>query len=131
MKHPIRLLYKYQQGKWQPIIPIGIRFGDEWERLDVYVDSGAAYSILHSYIADQVGFDYRLGQRIALQVGDGRLIRVFLHELEIQLGTERFTLPMGFSDQLGVRVNVLGEAGIFDRFKICFHASERSLYFEC
>jgi hypothetical protein len=39
-------------------------------------------------------------------------------------------MPIGFSEQLGIRLNILGESGIFDRFKVCFHAGERSLYFE-
>jgi len=34
--------------------------------------------------------------------------------------TYRLTVPLGFSDKLGVRFNLLGRTGIFSHFKVCF-----------
>ncbi|NEO53445.1 MAG: hypothetical protein F6K54_10340 [Okeania sp. SIO3B5] len=68
--------------------------------------------------------------RVNLQVGDGSLIPVYLHDLEIQLGRERFTCLIGFSHRLGVSFNVLGKQGIFDKFKICFLESQGIISFE-
>jgi len=65
-----------------------------------------------------------------LQVGDGSFIPVYLHDLEMQLGAERFVSKVGFSDKLGVAFNLLGRRTVFDRFKICFLESERVLTFE-
>jgi len=65
-----------------------------------------------------------------LQVGDGSFIPVYLHELQIQIGTEQLTAKVGFSEKLGVGFNLLGRAGIFERFKICFQESQRILTFE-
>jgi predicted aspartyl protease len=42
-----------------PMITIGVRIGGIWYPVEVYVDSGAAYTVLHARIADGVGFDYR------------------------------------------------------------------------
>ncbi len=126
----LRLPYQRVGRTWQPIVPIGVNLTTGWQRLDVYVDSGATYSVLKAKIADRLGFDYRQGNRISLQVGDGSLIVVYLHNLEVQLGTERFICPMGFSAQFGVPFNVLGKTGIFDRFKICFQQRERTITFE-
>jgi len=37
---------------------------------------------------------------------------------------------VGFSEKLGVGFNLLGRAGVFDRFKVCFQERERVLTFE-
>ena len=126
----IRFPYSSIGGIWQPIVPIGIKLDSSWQRIDVYVDSGATYSILKARIAERFGFDYRQGNLVNLQVGDGSLIRVYIQNLEVQLGTERFICPIGFSDNLGVPFNVLGKMYIFDRFNVCFHQRERLITFE-
>jgi len=101
-----------------------------WYPIEVYVDSGSVYTILHARIAEGIGFDYLTGERIYLQVGDGSFIPVYLHELQIQLGAERFAAKIGFSEKLGVAFNLLGRENIFDRFKICFLESRGVLTFE-
>ena len=126
----IRFLYKRVEGILQPIIPIGIKVETAWMPINVYVDSGAAYTILKASIAEEAGLNYRTGTRTNLQVGNGNLMPIYLHELEIQLGTERFLCPIGFSANLGVKFNVLGKTGIFDRFKVCFQQAQGCLYFE-
>lgn len=127
---PIRFPYVQRRGNLEPIIPIGVKLGDRWERIEVYVDSGAAYSVFQASVARQVGFDFQTGRQVLLQVGSGTLIRIFLHDLEVQLGAERFIGQIGFSEQLGVKLNVLGKAGFFDRFRICFQEPQGFLTFE-
>jgi len=122
--------YKPFRGHLAPIITIGVRIEAVWYPLEVYVDSGALYTVLHARIAEGVGFDYRTGSRIYLQVGDGGFIPVYLHNLEIQLGTERFPAQVGFSEKLGVGFNVLGRMGVFERFRICFDEGRGILTFE-
>jgi hypothetical protein len=126
----MRFTYKLANGSFQPVITIGVNLENDWQRVDLYVDSGAACSVINSRFAKRYGFDYRIGRRTSLQVGDGNLIPVYLHDLEIQLGRERFTCPIGFSDRLGVSFNVLGKQGIFDKFKICFLEPQGIISFE-
>ena len=125
-----RFRYKPFRRVLTPIITIGLRIEATWHPIEVYVDSGSLYTILHSEIAEGIGFDYISGERIYLQVGDGSFIPVYLHELEIQLGTERFVGKVGFSDRLGIAFNLLGRTSVFDRFKICFLESQGILTFE-
>jgi hypothetical protein len=128
MQHVFR--YKPLRGRLAPLITIGVRIGAIWYPVEVYVDSGSAYTVLRAQIADGIGFDYRTGDRVYLQVGDGSSIPVYLHQLEIQVGTDRFSAQVGFSEKLGVGFNLLGRAGILKRFKICFQESQRVLTFE-
>ena len=113
-----------------PLITIGLKIGEVWYPVEVYGDSGSGYTVLRAQIADGIGFDYRTGNGVYLQVGDGSFIPVYLHELQIQIGTEQFSAKVGFSEKLGVGFNLLGRAGIFERFKICFQESQRILTYE-
>jgi hypothetical protein len=90
--------YKPVQGRLAPIITIGIKLGGVWYPIGVYVDSGAAYTLLHAAVARGAGFDYSTGHLIRLQVGDGSLIPVRIHDLELQIGPERFLVKVGFSE---------------------------------
>jgi hypothetical protein len=101
-----------------------------WYPIEVYVDSGAAYTLLHAQMAEGVDFDYRAGERVYLQVGDGSFIPVYLHDLELQVRTEQFLAKVGFSEKLGIGFNLLGRAGIFERFRICFQEKQGILTFE-
>jgi predicted aspartyl protease len=112
--------YKQLKGLRVPIVTLAIRHRDRWHPVEAYVDSGATYSVFTGQVADRLGLDYRSGRRTYVQVGDGSFIPVYLHDLEIQVGKHRLTTPLGFSDRLGVRFNLLGRVGIFNHFKVCF-----------
>ncbi|MCI0693826.1 retropepsin-like domain-containing protein [candidate division KSB1 bacterium] len=127
---PIVFRYKPIRGRMAPLVTIGMKIGDLWYPLEVYADSGASYTVIHATVAVGVGFNYQAGERTYLQVGDGSFIPVYLHKLEVQLGGERFTAKIGFSEKLGIRFNLLGRADIFDRFKICFQEGQGILTFE-
>ncbi|MFQ5903393.1 MAG: hypothetical protein ACE5JO_06860, partial [Candidatus Binatia bacterium] len=113
-----------------PMITVGFKIENVWYPIEVYVDSGSAFTVLHAQMAEGIGFDYRTGDLFYLQVGDGSFIPVYLHDLEFQLGTERCTAKVGFSEKLGVGFNLLGCRGIFERFKICFDEAGGILTFE-
>lgn len=119
--------YRYKRLKdlRVPIITLAIRYGERWHPVEAYVDSGATYSVFTAQVADRLGLAYRSGRRTYVQVGDGSFIPVYLHDLEIQVGKHRLVVPLGFSDRLGVRFNLLGRMGIFSHFKVCF--DERAL----
>jgi len=122
--------YKSIRGKLAPIITIGMKLKGTWYPIEVYVDSGAAYTLLHAQIAQGMGFDYLAGERVYLQVGDGSFIPVYLHDLELQVRTEQFLAKVGFSEKLGIGFNLLGRAGIFERFRICFQERQGILTLE-
>lgn len=84
---PVVFRYKPIRRRLAPIITIGVKIEGMWYPVEVYVDSGPAYTVLHARIADAVGFDYRAVEPIYLQVGDGGFIPVYLHDLEVQIGS--------------------------------------------
>jgi len=122
--------YKPVQGRLAPIIMVGIKLEETWYPIETYVDSGAAYTLLHAGIAKGARFDYRAAHLTYCQVGDGSFIPVYLHELELQISSERFLAPVGFSERLGVVFNLLGRDNIFSRFRICFQEQNKILTLE-
>lgn len=113
-----------------PIVTIGIKVGQSWLPIDVYVDSGAAYTLLHARIAEGVSFDFQRGDLTHLRVGDGGLIPAYMHSAELQIGRERFTAQVGFSASLGVGFNLLGRESVFSHFAVCFHERDGTFSFE-
>lgn len=126
----IRFPLRQVRGELEPIISIGVKLGEVWKPIDVFVDTGATYSVFQAKLAQRANFDYRSGRAISIQVGNGALIPVFLHNLEIQLGSDRIGCIVGFSDRLGVPFNILGKASVFDHYTVCFQRSQSLITFE-
>jgi hypothetical protein len=122
--------YKPMLGRLSPTATIGLHLNETWRRVDAYVDSGAAYSIIHGDFARDVGFDFERGERLLFKVGDGSLIPVFLHRVPLQIGPYRLETRMGFSNQLGVGFHLLGRLDVFEHFRVCFHERERAVIFD-
>lgn len=121
--------YKQVRDLRVPIITLAIRYGERWFPVEAYVDSGATYSVFTAQVAERLGLDYHIGQKLYVQVGDGGFIPVYLHDLKVQIGKHRLNVPLGFSDKLGVRFNLLGRTGVFSHFKVCFDEQDFVLTF--
>lgn len=117
----------YQLGSddFAPIITLKLLGQHGWVALEAYIDSGASFSIFHKDRAEILGIDHRKGKRVHLTVGDGGLLEIYLHKLQVDLANSRFLAVIGFSDQLGVGFNLLGRRTFFDRFQICFNDQKR------
>ncbi|MEA1905869.1 MAG: hypothetical protein U9N12_02780 [Euryarchaeota archaeon] len=96
--------------------------------MTVYVDSGAGFSIFNAEIADYMGFDYRRWELI-FPAGVGGHIRAYINEILISVGGIKFSYNVLFSDEFTVKFNLLGRAGVFDRFRVCFDDSEKNICF--
>ena len=116
----VRMRYKVYKGQLVPMVTLGVRYKELWYPVEAYVDSGATYSIFTHKLADRIGLDFKKGRLFYARIGDGRSIPAYLHDLEVQLGKERFVGAFGFSEKLGIGFNLLGRASFFSRFKVCF-----------
>ncbi len=127
-----RVIFRYKPmlGHLSPTATVGLCLAETWRRVDFYVDSGAAYSIVHGDFARDAGFDFTGGQRLSVKIGDGGLMPVFLHRVPLQIGPHRLEARMGFSNHLAIGFHLLGRLDVFDFFRICFHERERSVVFD-
>lgn len=109
-----------------PVIPFEIK-GDTWHELWGFVDSGATYTTLHAEEADRLGIKMFDGERIMVTVGDGGAIPVYLHEIPVRIGAHTFSACIGFSDRLGVDLNIIGRKAFFEEFIVCFDDNHNEL----
>lgn len=117
--------YQVSVDEFEPIVTLKVLGKEGWVELEAYIDSGASFSIFHKDRADILGINYETGQELLLTVGDGGLLKVYLHKLNVELANKKFIAIIGFSNQLGVGFNLLGRKSFFDRFRVCFDDKKR------
>ena len=122
----IEFPYTFHKGYMMPIIPISILNHRTW----VLVDSGATFTILNINDARRIGIDWEQGKQQMIVVGDGSFIPTYFHDLSIKIGEWQINAPIGFSERLGVGFNLLGRAGIFTEFQVCFNDKIRKITFQ-
>ena len=122
----IEFPYTLHKGYLLPIIPIAILSHKVW----VFVDCGATFTILSTYEAHRIGVDWESGRPQMIVVGDGSFIPTYLHDLPIQIDAWEITVPVGFSERLGVGFNLLGRSGVFHQFQVCFNDRARKVTFQ-
>ena len=122
----IEFSYTRYKGYMMPIVPITIQNHKVW----VFVDSGATFTMIGAAEASDIGIDWQRGRRQMIVVGDGSYIPTYIHDLPIQIGNTQITVPIGFSERLGVGFNLLGRTGVFNQFEVCFNDHARKVTFE-
>ncbi len=108
------------------MVPAGVWINAQWRVADFYADSGAFYTLMHATFATGFGRNYKAATKVFVQVGDGGLIPIYLHQLPMQIGAKQFQATVGFSDKFGVGFNLLGRRDVFEHFKTCFSRNGRS-----
>lgn len=126
MKFP----YIEVKGKPSPVIPVQLKIKkNTFIEFHAYVDSGAGFSIFHTYAAEILGLELEEGVVSYVTVGDGSQISVYTHRLLVQLAEKEFKAVIGFSRSLGIGFNVIGRKDIFESFRICFDDKEKFVEF--
>jgi hypothetical protein len=114
-------------GHYAPIVYLQVWTGNRWLYLQAYVDSGASWSVFHVDVAQLLGLKLSKGSRRYVTLGNGSVLPVSLHHIKVRFAGAEFTVPAGFSDALRMGFNLMGRAGFFDRFSVCFNDRSRLL----
>jgi len=125
-----RLEYPYLKdslGRHAPIVYLQVWTGNRWLYLQAYVDSGASWSVFHVDVAQLLGINLRRAKRHYVSLGNGSVLPIYLQHIKVRFAGQEFSAPAGFSDALRVGFNLLGRAGFFDRFSMCFNDRARLL----
>ena len=125
----MKFSYRFYEGKFLPIIPISLTENGKLIQMRAYVDTGASYSLFHAKVAEILGLDVEKGILYELVVGDGDILKVYLHSVTISLAGKEFKVTIGFSKNIGVGFNILGRKDIFDKFNICFNDKDKEISF--
>lgn len=118
---------KDAQGRYAPIIYLQAWTGNRWLYLQAYVDSGASWSVFHVDVAQLLGIKLIRAKRHYIALGNGSVLPIYLHRVKVRFAGMEFSAPAGFSNALRVGFNLLGRAGFFNRFAMCFDDRARVL----
>lgn len=118
---------KDAQGRYAPIVYLQVWTGDRWLYLQAYVDSGASWSVFHMDVAQLLGIKLNQAKRRYVSLGNGSVLPVYLQRIKVRFAGAEFMAPAGFSDALRMGFNLLGRAGFFTRFSMCFNDRARLL----
>src|SRR3989344_8378698 len=124
----MKFSYRFYEGKFLPIIPISLTENGKLIQMRAYVDPGASYSLFHAKVVEILGLDVE-GILYELVVGDGDILKVYLHSVTVSLVGKEFKVMIGFSKNIGVGFNILGRKDIFDKFNICFNDKDKEISF--
>ncbi|MBI3321483.1 MAG: hypothetical protein HYZ91_04355 [Candidatus Omnitrophica bacterium] len=118
---------KDAQGRYAPIVYLQVWTGDRWVYLQAYVDSGASWSVFHADVAQLLGTKLNRAKRRYIALGNGSVLPIYLQHIKVRFAGSEFLVPAGFSDALRMGFNLMGRAGFFTRFAMCFNDRSRLL----
>jgi len=122
--------YHYFEGKFLPVVPIKLKGKKEWVEFIAFVDTGASYCLFKADVAELLGLKLEDGEKTEMVLGDGKIIVVYLHKINVNVADKEFPAYVGFSKELGINFNIIGRRSIFEQFIVCFNETERWIGFK-
>ncbi len=114
-------------GRHAPLVYLQVWTGNHWLYLQAYVDSGASWSVFHKDVAELLGLKLNRAARRYVSLGNGSVLPIYVQRIRVRFAGSEFIVPAGFSDVLKTGFNLMGRAGFFDRFAMCFNDRARVL----
>jgi len=114
---------------FRPSVSVHLQGVDgEWLPFRLYADAGADLTLMTATDCQSLGYELESGEfRFMGGVCSG-LIRTFIHNLPIRLGTEELNCQIAFADKSDLP-RLLGRENVFRRFKVCYDDVERVTQF--
>jgi len=110
---------------FRPYVHVHLQGVDgRWLPFDLYADSGADITLLREADCQALGRELTDGYLLRISGICTGLIRTFVHEVPLRLGTETFSCPVAFAEGVDVP-RLLGHAGIFPRFQVCYDDAQQ------
>jgi len=132
MGKTILITYRYRQtpdGLSFPIIPFRIYHQKKIADSSALIDSGATISIFKKEVADSLGIKIENENEIFLG-GVGGRIKGYLHKVKIEVAGKTLQIPVVFSYEYLVSLNLLGRDSFFEKFRVCFDEKSKKIKLE-
>jgi len=108
----------------RPIIPIRLINGNECIDTDALIDSGADDCIFWGEFGDAIELNVVEGKECEYRGLGGQKIKVYFHNVTLEVGGYRYDCYMGFSYETAFKEGILGQNGFFNLFNITFDLSK-------
>jgi hypothetical protein len=125
----VRYDYAVFRDAKAPVIPVEFWGKGRWHHLWMYVDSGASFTILHTYEARRLGVSLSRCKKFFVVTAGERRIPVFVKILRLRMGRSVLKTEVGFCRELGGAFNILGRKDVFEKFRVIFDDRRECLTF--
>jgi len=112
-----------------PIIPFIVRSNEEFVPVNALVDSGATISLFNADIGRALKIDIEKGEKF-YPTGISGKIPTYIHEVIIKIGDYEVKTKVAFTDELAVKINLLGRESIFENFAVLFNDKLKKIVLE-
>lgn len=103
---------------------------ENWQQVEMVIDTGADYTLLPRYVASLVGIDLDKQAQKVKTVGLGGEQEVYLiRDMKVKIGTATRVIPVGFLSHNGVPP-LMGRQAFFETFRTEFAFNRQVTFFE-
>ena len=112
----------------RPIVRGRLFLGGRHQAVFALIDSGADVTLFHSSLGKALGIDIQTGREGRVFGISGEQMPIYYHKLKLQPdgAAQPTEIDVGFVDSPGVGA-LLGQAGFFEHFRICFDRSKEEI----
>jgi len=127
----MKFAYKnYGSKTLRPVIPVKLNNGEQSQRYEVLVDSGADLCLFHAEVGEIIGLNIEKGRPEEVMGVGGKASVYYLHQIEIEVGGWKYQIEAGFMPEVSGRVlpyGIVGQKGFFDLFVVKFDLLKESV----
>lgn len=116
-------------NKFFPIIPFIVKKNEELVPVNALVDSGATISLFNADVGRALKIDVEKGEKF-YPVGISGKILTYVHGVTIKIGDCEIKTEVAFTDELAVKINLLGRENIFENFSVLFNDKLKKIVLE-
>lgn len=116
-------------NKFFPIIPFLVKADKEFVPVNALVDSGATISLFNADVGRALKLDIEKGEKFYPTGISGKIL-TYLHEVIIKIGDFEIKTKVAFTDELAVKINLLGREDIFESFSVLFNDKLKKIVLE-
>jgi hypothetical protein len=119
----MKFSYKKYNGILRPVIPIKLKNKGQEIGYQVFVDSGADFSLFNAEIGEAVGIDIKSGKLKTIFGVGGKTSLYYLHKVIIEIGNKEYEIEAGFMLDVAGKVmpyGLVGQRGFFENFIVKF-----------
>lgn len=116
-------------NKFFPIIPFIVKNNKEFVPVNALVDSGATISLFNADVGRALKIDIEKGEKFCPTGISGKIL-TYIHEVTLKIGEYEVKTKVAFTDELAVKINLLGRENIFENFSILFNDKLKKIILE-
>lgn len=116
----MKFRYKKLGNILRPILPVELIYGDNKQKIEVLVDSGADHCFIHGEIGALLGINIKDGKPGEVVGIAGKAQKTYKHTIEIDVSGWKYKTEVYFIPNFKSPYSLMGQYGFFNLFIVKF-----------